>query len=49
MDLRIVTGGPDLEEVRVLFGEYSQQAGAELCFEGLERWLFPPHLRQQNF
>ena len=36
MDLRMVTGGPDLEEIRVLFGEYSQQAGAELCFQGFK-------------
>ena len=34
MEVRAVTGGPDLERVRGLFVEYSQQIGTDLCFQG---------------
>jgi ribosomal protein S18 acetylase RimI-like enzyme len=34
MDLRVVVSGPDLEEVRRLFGEYAEWVGVDLSFQG---------------
>ncbi len=33
MDVRIVTGGPDLDAARELFVEYQRQIGVDLCFQ----------------
>jgi len=34
MDSRTVSGGADLETIRDLFREYSEQVGVDLCFQG---------------
>jgi len=34
MESRIVSGGADLEIIRDLFREYSEQVGVDLCFQG---------------
>jgi putative acetyltransferase len=39
MDARVVTSGPDLEEVRSLFREYAAWVAVDLSFQGFEEEL----------
>lgn len=39
MDIRVVTGGTDLETIRELFKEYAAQIGTDLCFQGFSAEL----------
>jgi GNAT superfamily N-acetyltransferase len=39
MELRVVTSGPDLEEVRRLFGEYAGWVAVDLSFQGFAEEL----------
>ena len=39
MDARVVTGGPDLEEIRTLLKEYAQWIAVDLAFQGFAQEL----------
>ncbi len=39
VDVRIVTGGPDLDAARELFVEYQRQIGVDLCFQNFAEEL----------
>lgn len=39
LEWRHVTDGPDLEHIRILFKEYADWLGIDLCFQGFEEEL----------